>query len=63
VPNLVNPSVRTNQATQAWRNRGFSANSLLFDPSVPPHYQIQRQSLPADTFVPCSSTMTVYQTP
>lgn len=62
VPNLTFPSVRTNQAVRRWTDNGFVANNLVFSPAVPPHYDIQTQSLPSATSVPCTSTMTVTQT-
>jgi Flp pilus assembly protein TadG len=59
VPNLV--GVRTNQAVKKWTDNGFSANNLIFSPSVPQHYTIARQSLPVTPTVVCTSVMTVYQ--
>jgi hypothetical protein len=52
--------VDSNQAVpQWWRPAGFNANNLLFTPLVPPKYTIRTQSIPANTSVPCTETMTV----
>jgi len=57
VPNLVD--VQTTQATARWTNAGFAANSLAFNPLVPPNYKIKAQSQTAGLGIPCTSSMTV----
>jgi Flp pilus assembly protein TadG len=57
VPNFFNTN--TSQATRTWTDRGFSANNLSFNPLVPPNYKIKTQSITKDTWVVCTSTMTV----
>lgn len=60
VPDLKD--VSTNLAVGIWTGRGFSAANLSFNPLVPPHWTIKRQSLNKNTSELCSSTMTVTPT-
>lgn len=57
VPDLNN--VNSSQATRAWTDGGFAANNLVFNPLVPPHYKIRKQTIPKESEVSCGSTMTV----
>jgi hypothetical protein len=57
VPDLKN--VNSGTATTTWTAAGFAANNLLFNPLVPPHYTIKKQSLSKNSVVPCTSSMTV----
>lgn len=60
VPNLL--GVPTNQATQPWRNAGFAASNLIFDPLAGGNngnYTIGHQTESSGTSIACSSTMTV----
>lgn len=57
VPNFFNTS--SSKATTTWVKAGFAANNLTFNPLVPPHYKIKRQSLPSGQSYPCTSTITV----
>jgi hypothetical protein len=60
VPNLVQGSLKTDAAVAVWTASGFLANSLAFQPLVPPHFDIKDQSLTAGSSVLCSSSMTAY---
>ena len=60
VPNLEQGSLKTDGALIQWVNAGFSSQSLLFSPFVPPHFDIKWQSVAAGSSVPCTSGMTVY---
>ena len=60
VPNLVQGSLKTDAALTVWVAAGFTSTNLLFDPLVPPHYDIKDQSRTAGTAVACTSGMTVY---
>lgn len=60
VPNLVQGSLKTDEAVAVWVGRGFVASNLIFSPLVPPHYDIKDQSRASNSSVPCSSSMTVY---
>jgi hypothetical protein len=62
VPTCIVPdfnNVHTNSATGTWTTAGFSANNLVFNPLVPPHYRIKKQTLTKGDSVSCSSSMTV----
>lgn len=58
VPNLKNKDSSDAVGTY-WVPNGFTANNLVFDPGVPPHYRIRTQSIPFNSSVPCSSSMRV----
>ena len=60
VPNLVQGSLKTDGALTVWVAAGFTSTNLLFDPLVPPHYDIKDQSRTAGSTVACTSGMTVY---
>jgi Flp pilus assembly protein TadG len=57
VPNYINTD--TSQATNTWTAAGFAANNLSFNPLVPPNYNIKTQSITKNSWVLCTSTMTV----
>jgi hypothetical protein len=57
VPDLKN--VNSDSATGIWTGAGFTANNLVFNPLVPPHYTIKKQNLTKFSSVPCTSSMTV----
>ncbi len=57
VPNLID--INTTAAVNRWTNAGFAANSLAFNPLVPPSYKIKHQSQTAGSSRPCDSTMSV----
>lgn len=62
VPVCVVPdynNVNSSQATRMWTDAGFAANNLTFNPLVPPHYKLKRQSIAKGSVVSCGSTMTV----
>lgn len=62
VPVCVVPdynNVNSSQATRMWTDAGFTANNLTFNPLVPPHYKIKKQSIAKGEPVSCGSTMTV----
>ena len=60
VPDLVQGSGKTDAAVGIWTGRGFTANHLLFNLLVPPHFDIKDQSLTKGSSVPCTSSMTVF---
>jgi hypothetical protein len=53
VPDLT--TGRSNQAQQSWSSAGFSTN-VVFDPLVPPHYDISSQIPNVGESRPCAST-------
>jgi TadE-like protein len=57
VPDYQN--VNSSQATRMWTDAGFTANNLTFNPLVPPHYKIKKQTIRQGEVVACGSTMTV----
>ena len=57
VPDMNN--VNSSQATRKWTDAGFNANGLTFNPLVPPHYKIKKQSESAGTPILCTSGMSV----
>jgi hypothetical protein len=62
VPNCLVPDLKfadSSTATAAWVAAGFSASNLAFNPLVPPHYTIKKQTLTKAKSVPCDSGMTV----
>ncbi len=60
VPDLVGGSLQTGDALLIWSSVGFKSTNLIFDPLVPPHYDIKFQSRTPGTVVACTSSMTVY---
>ncbi len=56
VPNLMNSN--TASAGRAWSDARFTG-LLIFNPLVPPNYNIRTQSLASGTSVPCNSNITV----
>ena len=60
VPDLAH--ISTSLAIGIWTGRGFSAANLSFNPLVPPHWTIKKQTIHKETSVLCSSTMTVTPT-
>ncbi len=60
VPNLTDNN--TANAQSEWSGAGFSG-SLIFNPSVPPNYNINWQSVSAGTSALCTSNMMVRPTP
>jgi hypothetical protein len=62
VPNCIVPDlvdVNSQAATNRWTNAGFAANSLAFNPLVPPNYKIKHQSETAGRGIACTATMSV----
>ena len=62
VPNCTVPDLKnvdSSAAPTTWTNAGFAANNLAFNPLVPPHYTIKKQTLTKNASVPCTSSMTV----
>jgi Flp pilus assembly protein TadG len=60
VPDFTANPRNTSQAPAKWSDAGFTTN-VIFDPLVPPNYNIGAQSLSPDELLPCDSTsVTVY---
>ncbi|HUR03543.1 MAG TPA: TadE/TadG family type IV pilus assembly protein [Nonomuraea sp.] len=63
VPKCTVPNLKNKDSSVAvagfWVAAGFTANNLIFDPLVPPHYKIRTQTIAFNSSVPCSSSMTV----
>lgn len=57
VPNFRNDW--TDDALVDWTGAGFNTNNMIFSPLVPPDYRIRTQTLTANQWVACDSTITV----
>jgi Flp pilus assembly protein TadG len=55
VPDFTANPRNTSQAPGKWSDAGFTTN-VIFDPLVPPNYNIGQQDLAPGTVLPCGST-------